>query len=349
MKNWKSIVILIFSVIIIGLFGFHYTSGIKAIILYKVYLNDEVIGTIESKEKLENYIDTQNTKYKEEYGVDKVYSPNGLEVKKVSTYSKDIDSIEEVYQKILEREPFTISGYEFNIKSDDKTITIYTLKEETFKNAINNIIETLVGPENYEAYQEKTQQAITTTGSIIEDIYVEENITVKKTNIAVDEDIYLSEAELSKYLLFGTTEAQKTYKVKIGDTIEEVAFNNEISVEEFLISNPNFTNSKNLLFPGQIVTIGIMNPQISVAVEEYVVEDKEIKYQTEYQYDSTKNQYYEQKLQSGTNGLERVSQRVKVVNGVTEAIEAISKEELQPAIDEIILKEIGRASCRERV
>lgn len=220
MKNWKSIVILIFSVIIIGLFGFHYTSGIKAIILYKVYLNDEVIGTIESKEKLENYIDTQNTKYKEEYGVDKVYSPNGLEVKKVSTYSKDIDSIEEVYQKILEREPFTISGYEFNIKSDDKTITIYTLKEETFKNAINNIIETLVGPENYEAYQEKTQQAITTTGSIIEDIYVEENITVKKTNIAVDEDIYLSEAELSKYLLFGTTEAQKTYKVKIGDTIE---------------------------------------------------------------------------------------------------------------------------------
>lgn len=81
-----------------------------------------------------------------------------------------------------------------------------------------------------------------------------------------------------------------------------------------------------------------MNPQISVAVEEYVVEDKEIKYQTEYQYDSTKNQYYEQKLQSGTNGLERVSQRVKVVNGVTEAIEAISKEELQPAIDEIILK-----------
>ena len=70
LKNWKSIVILIFSVIIIGLFGFHYTSGIKAIILYKVYLNDEVIGTIESKEKLENYIDTQNTKYKEEYGVD---------------------------------------------------------------------------------------------------------------------------------------------------------------------------------------------------------------------------------------------------------------------------------------
>ena len=173
LKKWQSILILIISIILIGYFGIHYTSGIKAIILYKVYLNEEVIGIIESKEELENYIDKQNEKYKTEYGVDKVYSPNGLEIKKVSTYSKNIDSIENVYQKILEKAPFTISGYEFNIKTEDKVITIYTLKEETFKNAVDNIIVTLVGSENYEAYQEETQQSIITTGSIIEDIYVE--------------------------------------------------------------------------------------------------------------------------------------------------------------------------------
>ena len=338
LKKWQSILILIISIILIGYFGIHYTSGIKAIILYKVYLNEEVIGIIESKEELENYIDKQNEKYKTEYGVDKVYSPNGLEIKKVSTYSKNIDSIENVYQKILEKAPFTISGYEFNIKTEDKVITIYTLKEETFKNAVDNIIVTLVGSENYEAYQEETQQSIITTGSIIEDIYVEENITVKQTNISVEEDIYLSEAELSKYLLFGTTEAQKTYTVKVGDTIEEVALNNEISVEEFLISNPTFTSSKNLLFPGQVVTIGITNPQISVAVEKYVVEDMEVKYQTEYQYDPDKNKYYEKKIQEGSNGLSRVSQRVKVVNGVIEAVESIAKEELEPAINEIVIK-----------
>ena len=334
----NSIIILIISSILIIFFGFQYNRGIKALSLYKVYLGDEVIGIINSKEELEDYIDKQNTKYKEEYNVDKVYSPKGLEIKKVSTYSKNIDTIEDVYKKILQREPFTISGYEFNIKSEDKTITIYTLKEETFKNAINNIIETLVGKDNYEKYKNKTQSQITTTGSIIEDVYVEENITVKQTNISVSEDIYLTEADLSKYLLFGTTESQKTYTVKVGDTIEEVAFNNQISVEEFLISNPTFTSSKNLLFPGQVVTIGITNPQLSVVVEEYVVEDKEIKYQTEYQYDPDKNKYYEEKLQSGVNGLERVSQRTKTVNGIMEAVESISKEELQPAINEIVLK-----------
>ena len=338
MKKINFILIIIFSIIITGFFGFQYNRGIKALTLYKVYLEDEVIGIIDSKEKLDDYIDKQNTKYKEQYKVDKVYSPKGLEVKKVSTYSKSIDTIEDVYNKILQREPFTISGYEFNIKTDDKVITIYTLKEETFKNAINNIIETLVGKEEYQEYKNKNQSQIITTGSIIEDIYVEENITMKQTNISVSEDIYLDESELSKYLLFGTTEAQKTYTVKIGDTIEEVAFNNKISVEEFLISNPTFTSSKNLLFPGQIVTIGITNPQISVVVEKYVVEDKEIKYQTEYQYDPDKNKYYEQKIQNGSNGLERVSQRTKSVNGILEAVESISKEELQPAINEIVIK-----------
>ena len=338
LKKWYSITIIIVSIIVAGYLSFNNSTGIKALVLYKVYLDNEVIGIVESKEDLENYIDNQNTKYKEKYGIDKVYSPNGLEIKKVSTYSTHVDTIETVYNKILERAPFTINGYEFSIKTEDETIIIYTLQETIFENAVDNIIKTLVGEERYSLYENNMQAKIATTGSIIEDIYVDEDITVKNTKISVNENIFTNEADLSKYLLFGTTEAQKTYEVKIGDTIEEVAFDNGISVEEFLISNPSFTSSKNLLFPGQVVTIGITNPQISVVVEEYVVEDKEIKYQTEYQYDPDQTKYYEKKLREGSNGLERVSQRVKIVNGITEAVESVSKEELEPAINEIILK-----------
>ena len=52
------------------------------------------------------------------------------------------------------------------------------------------------------------------------------------------------------------------------DTIESISFNNKISIEEFLISNTQFTSEKNLLFNGQQVTIGITDPQIKVVVEE---------------------------------------------------------------------------------
>lgn len=338
MKNFiKIILILILSIIIIYL-GFNYDPAINASSLYKVYLNDEVIGVINSKEELENYIDKQCDKYKKKYGVKKVFEPNGLQVKKISTYDNKISTVEEIFNLISEKSSFTISGYEFHIKKDDETTVINVLDEEVFDTAVESIIKSFVGEDIYLSYKEEEQEEIVTTGSLIENIYIDQDITVKKTNISVDEDIYTSSDLLAKYLLFGTTEDQKTYIVKVGDTIEDVAFNNQISIEEFLISNPNFTSSKNLLFPGQQVVIGITNPKIDVVVEEYSVQDMEVKYQTEYQYDENKNSSEEDVIQVGVNGLERVTQRTKIINGVMSYIQPISKEELEPTISEIILK-----------
>lgn len=338
MKKIGTILFLIISIVVIVYFGFNYKTGISAASLYKVYLDDEVIGVIDSKEELEDYIDSKSNEYKKKYNVDKVYSPNGLKLQKVTTYDVETNSIEDIYKIISQKASFTIEGYEFKIKSDDKEIVIYTLKEETFKTAIYNTIKAFVGEEDYTLYISDEQNKIITTGSLIEDVYVEEDITFKKTKIDVDENIYTEPSDLAKFLVYGTTENQKTYIVKVGDTIEDVAFNNEISVEEFLISNPTFTSSKNLLFPGQEVVIGITNPQISVVDERYVVEDTEIKYQLEYQYDENKSTAYEESIQKGENGLERVSKRVKNVNGIISYVEPISKEELKPAINQIILK-----------
>ena len=338
MKKIGTILFLIISIVVIVYFGFNYKTGISAASLYKVYLDDEVIGVIDSKEELEDYIDSKSNEYKKKYNVDKVYSPNGLKLQKVTTYDVETNSIEDIYKIISQKASFTIEGYEFKIKSDDKEIVIYTLKEETFKTAIYNTIKAFVGEEDYTLYISDEQNKIITTGSLIEDVYVEEDITFKKTKIDVDENIYTEPSDLAKFLVYGTIENQKTYIVKVGDTIEDVAFNNEISVEEFLISNPTFTSSKNLLFPGQEVVIGITNPQISVVDERYVVEDTEIKYQLEYQYDENKSTAYEESIQKGENGLERVSKRVKNVNGIISYVEPISKEELKPAINQIILK-----------
>lgn len=338
MKKIGTILFLIISIVVIVYFGFNYKTGISAASLYKVYLDDEVIGVIDSKEELEDYIDSKSNEYKKKYNVDKVYSPNGLKLQKVTTYDVETNSIEDIYKIISQKASFTIEGYEFKIKSDDKEIVIYTLKEETFKTAIYNTIKAFVGEEDYTLYISDEQNKIITTGSLIEDVYVEEDITFKKTKIDVDENIYTEPSDLAKFLVYGTTENQKKYIVKVGDTIEDVAFNNEISVEEFLISNPTFTSSKNLLFPGQEVVIGITNPQISVVDERYVVEDTEIKYQLEYQYDENKSTAYEESIQKGENGLERVTKRVKNVNGIISYVDPIGKTELKPAINQIILK-----------
>lgn len=317
---------------------------------YQVYLEGEAIGVIESKDELEKYIDEKNEEYKEQLGVDTIYSPNGLDIEKILTYSGEVISIEEIYKKIVDIKPFTISGYQFTLvatvnveKENDgleeqqRTIKIYTTKENIFKEAVENVIETFVGEEEYKAYLDKTQSQIVTTGTYIDNIYLEDAITIKTVKIPVNENIYTDAQSLAQFLLFGTLEKQKNYTVKIGDTIETVAFNNKISVQEFLISNPTFTSANSLLFPGQEVVIGVTAPQINVVVESSVVEDKTKKYSTSIQYDDNLQKGYTEVKQKGVNGVERVSQKVKTVNGTISYIKPESNVELKAAIPEIVV------------
>lgn len=325
--------------ILIFYLGFNYKTSANPNIYYQVYLNGEKLGVIDDKEKLESYIDKQNKKYKKQFGVKKVYAPNGLEIKKIETYHSTITSIKEIYQKIEKKEPFTIEGYQFNIKkSDEETVTIYTLNKDIFDTAVESTIKTFIGEEQYQEYQENEQMKIETTGTIIEKIYIGEDVTIKKVKIPVTEQIYTDSATLAKFFVFGASENQSKYTVKIGDTIEDVAFNHQISIEEFLISNPSFTSAKNMLFPGQEVIIGVTDPQISVVMEEYSVKDQEVKYSVEVEYDENKVIGQDEIVQNGENGLERVTQRVKYVNGVINYVDPISKEELKPTINQIIIK-----------
>ena len=325
--------------ILIFYLGFNYKTSANPNIYYQVYLNGEKLGVIDDKEKLESYIDKQNKKYKKQFGVKKVYAPNGLEIKKIETYYSNLTSIKGIYQKIEKKEPFTIEGYQFNIKkSDEETVTIYTLNKDIFDTAVESTIKTFIGEEQYQEYQENEQMKIETTGTIIEKIYIGEDITIKKVKIPVTEQIYTDSATLAKFFVFGASENQSKYTVKIGDTIEDVAFNHQISIEEFLISNPSFTSAKNMLFPGQEVIIGVTDPQISVVMEEYSVKDQEVKYSVEVEYDENKVIGQDEIVQNGENGLERVTQRVKYVNGVINYVDPISKEELKPTINQIIIK-----------
>lgn len=306
---------------------------------YNVYLDGELIGTIESKKKLEKYIDNQNEEYKKKYNVDTIYAPNGLDIKADVTYTNKTESVEKIYKKIQNKKPFTIKGYQYTIKSsyeteqtEEKQFKICVIEKETFKKSIETFIKTYVGEEAYESFKDKTQKQIETTGTIIEEVYVKNNITVKETNIPVNEKIYTKSEDLSKFFLFGQEEKKSNYTVLDGDTIETISFNNKISTQEFLLSNPTFTSTKNLLFPGQVVTISETNPQIQIVVKQFTVEDVESAFQTEITYDDTKLKGDNQVIREGENGLNRISKELEVTNGIITNTTTKNIEELKPAI-----------------
>ena len=317
--------------------------------LYRVYLKGESIGLIKSKVELENYIDKKQKEIKEKFDVDKVYLPEDLDIVKEKTYDNNISSVKKIYNKIKDISPFTIQGYAIRIKGVDtessdgkkvkgKTQTIYVLDKKVFEEAVDNVVHSFVSDTDYEKYESGNQEEIKDTGKIIERIYIDNKITIRKDNIPVDETIYQDVNTLSRYLMFGTTKDQQTYVVQEGDTISQISLNNKIATEEFLIANPEFTSENTLLYPGQKVTIGILKPQFRVVEEDHVVVDQETNYQTETQYDNSKEIGYSEVKQAGVKGITRYTQKIKKVNGETISVVNVSDEVRKEPVNEIIVK-----------
>ena len=337
MKNFKLILIFIISSVLIIFLSFNINKLKEPKDVYRVYLDGEVIGLIKSKEKLESYIDKEQKEIKKRYGVNKVYVPNSLEINKYVTYNEKISSSEKIYNKIKDQEPFTIDGYVATLKKDNKKQYIYMLDIAFFDKAIDKIVRTFLNPDRYDLFLEEEQKEIKDTGILIENVYIEEMPTIKRLRISTDETIFTNEEDLIKFMLFGTLEHQGTYTVLEGETIDEVAFKNGLGSVEFLIANPNFTSTKNLLFKGQEVNIGLINPQITIVVDQEEVEDQEIPFRTENQYDYTMYQGYSEVLQEGEAGLDRVTKKIQYKNGIITQVVTPKSVSLKPAIDKIIV------------
>lgn len=328
--------------------------------LYNVYLAGKSIGIIESKEALENYIDEKQQELKNKYHVDKVYAPNDLDIVKEITYDNKISTVEEIYKKIENikgASSFTIDGYKIYIKGIEKKnedgtttttddVTLYVLDKDIFTNSVTKTITAFIDKDTYEAYLNDTQNKIegNDTGTIIENLYIQNTITIKKDRIPAGDKIYETEEELSKFLLFGTIDEQETYIVKAGDTIEEISNNNKLSTEEFLIANTNFKTAQDLLYPGQEVKLGLISPKFDLVEVEHVVSQKPIKMETIYKDDDTQYVGYEKVEQDGKDGLALVTEKIQLVNGEIQDTVQANSVVLSPSINKIVVRGTKRYS-----
>lgn len=349
--NKKDILYVIISLIISSsIFFVGYTKVSEPEELYRVYLKGETIGYIKNKELLEEYIDKEQYELKEKYKVEKVFLPNDLDIIKEITYNQKVSTEEEIYSKIKDIAPFTINGYTITIKGVEETTEdlnqsimlpdykIYVIDKEVFTESLKNTVLVFVSETDYNNFINKTQPEIKDVGTLIEDIYIKNQITIASGRISTEEKIYTDVEELNKYMLFGTTEEQKKYIVKSGDSISDIAFKNKLSVKEFLIANPEFTSEKNLLYEGQEVNLGLINPLFRLVEEEHVVELQTQKYETKIEYDENTLVGYERVKQEGQNGTLRLTKKVQKINGEIESAVITKTETIKSTTPKIIVK-----------
>ncbi|MEE3342484.1 MAG: peptidoglycan DD-metalloendopeptidase family protein [Bacilli bacterium] len=323
------------------LLGFVNDDNKEPIKVYNVYLKGDIIGVVKDKKSFEEYINNKEKYIKKKYNVDKVFMPNGVVIKKMTTFDKKVDTNAEVYKKIIKMKQFTIKGTVITItnKVDKKKVNkIYVLNKEIFDDALEELIKSFVDNDSYKSYMESTQKEIVDTGRVIKNIDVSEKITYKNTYISIDNDIFSKKSELAKYLLFGTNKKQNTYTVKDGDTIETVANANKLNVQEFLLANSQFNSENTLLYAGQKVNVGLISPIVNIEVEVNDVSDEERSFGVDIKYDSTKLQGTEFVQRQGEKGLYRVSREYQYINGQLSDTLILNSTELKPTINKVIVK-----------
>ena len=338
-KSLPVILSILISLIIILITSFSGEENESIKEVYNVYLDGKLVGAVNSKSSLEKYIDKEQQELKDEFNVDKVYIPNGIDIEKCVTHNAKILSEKEIYEKIKESKSFTIKGYVVSIKSDDdKEIKVNVLKKNMFDKAVNKVLKAFVSSKEISDYKNDTQKAIETTGSLIENIEIEEKITITEAYLSTDEIIFTDVDTLTKYLLFGSLDKDEEYTVKPGDTIETVAFNNKLGVEEFLIVNPEFTSSNNLLSVGQKVSIALIDPIFSIVVEKHIVEDMDKPFNTVEKEDSSIYSGQTKVQTEGVVGTQRVTEKIKYVNGEAQPAVITNVTTIKEPIDKVVLK-----------
>lgn len=307
--------------------------------VYKVYLDGKELGNVKDKNELEEYINEEQKELKEKYSVNKVYIPAGVDIQKCTTYEKKVLTAKQINNIIKEKKPFTVEGYKVTIKSnseDENDIVINVLNKDMFSKAMKSVVEAFVSDDDLKNYENDTQAEIKDTGTLIEDIYIDQDITIRHGYISTDEEIFTDEKTLTKYLMFGELKEDQYYTVQAGDTIDSIAYNNKLATEEFLIVNPEFTSSNNILSVGQQVKIGLINPIVDVVVETHNVLDQESQYKTITEDDSSMSLGSEKVVTEGQNGMDRLTTKIKSVNGEQTNVVIVSSETLTPSVDKVV-------------
>ena len=318
--------------------------------VYRVYLNGDSLGLIESKKELEDYINDQQNVIKSKYNVDTVYIPNGLKIEPETTYNEKLETVESIYNKIATSEDFTINGYTITIidekvspkDKDNKQKTqkikeyIYILDKSILTEAVNDVVKSFVNEKQYEDYLSETKKDPTALGTIIENVYIKEQISIKKGKIPANENIYTTRQQLAKYLLFGTNEKNKIYKVKTGDNVKTIAYNNKMSTTELLIANHDIQDENSLLYAGQEVIISYINPVITIVEQTHTVKKESIRYKTIEQKDSKMYKGTSKITQKGQKGISKITRKIEKQNGkITEAL-IINTEKIKDPVPKII-------------
>lgn len=195
----------------------------------------------------------------------------------------------------------------------------------------------LANKEAAEAVLKQVQTDLMPEGGVGEDTEIGWQEKVEIVNEFV-ESTEILEQEDAVAVLESTTETTQSYTIKSGDVPYLIANEFKTTVEKLVELNPGTNIAGGNIRVGQVINVPVQKPKVSVkTVETQVLTAVEPKtYET--QYDDTKPSSYQKVIQQGKAGQKKSTIQITRVNGVVIEEKEVSKEIIQEAVPEIILK-----------
>lgn len=316
--------------------------------VYEVSLGSVRIGYLKSQKELIKYFDKKELAVKEKYQIDNVYLPKNLSVEKVITFNPKLMTPQEIYDEINKKVNVTVKGYEIkingvndvNVDGDQvykETTRINVLDKKIFDEALKLATSNYINANFLKSYL-NGNSTIENSKFEYTKVYLSNNITVKEKNIPVDEEIFTDVNKLSKFLLFKTDDNEENYVVKDGDTIETIAEANGLSVNEFMIANPDIKSENKLLYEGEKLNVRLATP-VFVLNEIYLKEEeKEVNYTTEFRKDNTMEIGKQKVIQQGIKGKAIVKNEYREQNGYILGITNKTSEIVSQPVNKIVVE-----------
>lgn len=240
----------------------------------KLYNEGQLVGIISNPDKIDALFNDVYTKeYQEEFEDSELGYVQDVYMTTEKSYNVYEDRDEEIFNYIYESDLIAIKVDKISFSNG---AIIYVKNRDDFLEARKEFILGYLSDSAYETLTKGEKiTPLVTYGTQEIGFDVRETITISE-GLATIDDILLTETEILNFLSFGYKPDVKKYTVQEYDTIEGIAWLNEMSPNQLVsINSSQIANTNQVLKPGLELNIAKFNSPLTVVVtKERLVSEK---------------------------------------------------------------------------
>lgn len=303
-------------------------------IIYRVYVDDQMIGVLSDIAIYEEYEEKKIESYLTKYKLEDLIIPDNVRIEQEVTYIPYIPKDDEIIKYIDDHVKFKTKGYYVKVGSANMCVKEVTEVEKE----IESLFQLYVSESDLNRVKDTTTviEPLTTEGEQV--IGVKFNPSVEYTSSVCNIDDLATKQQIGNLILTGEKEPVKVGLLNNDSTIESLAEMNNLKYNDFKLLNYRVLSNQSIPYVGQQFNITPMMQQVQIQVEKEVVKQEVIEYTTETIEDNTLpvGEIYTE--QEGYNGVKLTSYKESYINGDRISQEKMSETVLNEAQNRIVVK-----------